>query len=667
IPFGIIGLSESILERVADADVKDNIQMIVASGKRLGTLVNDLLDFSKLRNFDIELQTKPLDLRSMVAVVLRMSQPLLGWKEITLHNEVAEDLAPIAADENRLQQILHNLIGNAIKFTEEGDIVVRAHQDGDMIRVEVVDSGIGIPQEKQALIFEEFQQADGSISREFGGTGLGLTITQQLIRLHGGNIGVKSEAENQGSTFWFTMPLSSNTEQKVFQATEINQALLPLRPMLPLVMDTVSEKPRVIKKAFSEGGNMKILVVDDDPINQQVLKNHLADSDFELAFAANGEDALEVLEIAGPFDLVLLDVMMPKMSGFEVCEKIREKYLPSELPVIMVTAKNQVNDLVQGLELGANDYLAKPFSKQEFLARVHTQLDLHRIFDITGRFIPNQFIRSLGYGRITEVKLGDQVEKHVSVLFSDIRAYTSLSEQMSPADTFRFVNALHGRMGPIVQKYGGFVNQYLGDAIMAIFPETAQGALDAAIAMQKSLNEYNVDRVAKKRKPIDIGIGFHSGPLIMGIIGDEKRMDAATISDTVNTASRIESLTKHFGANILLTDVSLSEVDNPADYHLRFLGSVQVKGRQKAVRLYECYDGDTDERILLKERTIDFFELAMERYYLRDFAGAVAAFGQLLMVHPEDQIAQHFHALAEQYRIEGVEEDWTGIQRMQLK
>ena len=192
-------------------------------------------------------------------------------------------------------------------------------------------------------------------------------------------------------------------------------------------------------------GNGKInhiLIVDDEPINHQVLKNHLSSETYQITMAMNGEDALKALNNGNKYDLVLLDVMMPRMNGYEVCQKIREKFMSSELPVIMVTAKNQVQDLVHGLHIGANDYLAKPFSKQELLARIKTQIDLNRIFHTVGRFVPNEFIKSLGKEKITDVKLGDQAHRNVTVLFTDIRAYTTIAEQMTPEENFKFHKCL---------------------------------------------------------------------------------------------------------------------------------------------------------------------------------------------------------------------------------
>src|SRR5207249_1583755 len=175
-----------------------------------------------------------------------------------------------------------------------------------------------------------------------------------------------------------------------------------------------------------------------------------------------------------------------------------------------------------------------------------------RIHEVTKKFVPNEFIRSLGKDAITDVRLGDQVEKIVTVLFTDIRDFTTLSEKMTPEENFHFVSSFNARLGPIIRSNRGFINQYLGDSIMAIFPENPEDALHAAINMQRAIQELNKERIAKGLPVIKAGIGMHTGPLIMGITGDESRMDAATISDTVNTASRIESLTKYYKSPLLL-------------------------------------------------------------------------------------------------------------------
>ncbi len=399
---GIIGLSEGIYDRAKEGNDKKDLQLIISSGKRLHGLVNDILDYEKLKRTDFDLQLKALNLHSVVELVLQINQAAIRNKQLELINSVPLFLPAVQADEHRLQQILHNLIGNAIKFTKSGKVEVRAEQLGHQMKIHVSDTGIGISKEKQQAIFEEFQQGDGSTVRRFGGTGLGLTISRQLVELHGGEIGVESE-EGKGADFWFTLSTSHEQGEIITHAKEQLGVLFSpnnhtnTQDLSVDIHDKDILNDNELSTAFvpEQDERLRILIVDDEPINQHVLKNHLNSEKFDLVFADDGPSALAVIDTEPMFDLVLLDVMMPGMSGYEVCKEVRKTYLPSELPVIMVTAKNQVNDLVQGLNRGANDYLAKPFSKQEFMARVRTHLDLHRIFDITGRFIPNEFIRSV--------------------------------------------------------------------------------------------------------------------------------------------------------------------------------------------------------------------------------------------------------------------------------
>ncbi|MDW3650121.1 MAG: two-component regulator propeller domain-containing protein [Bacteroidia bacterium] len=660
---GIIGLSEALIETEDQAEKRENLEMIISSGKRLSTLVNDILDFSKLRTHEIVLRKKAIDLHSLVKLVLRIHKPLVGKKELTLENNIPPDLPPVEADEDRLQQILFNLVGNAIKFTESGKVSI-GHQaisenqkalGNSELTLFISDTGIGIPEEKRESIFQAFEQADASISREFAGTGLGLSISKRLVELHGGQMWVESEV-GKGSTFYVSLPFASAAAK----ASKVEQLLPEFSPSInPAARDKAP-----LSDILSSDSLIHILVVDDEPINQQVIKNHLGSNNYQLTHAMNGEEAMKALENNPHFDLVLLDVMMPRMSGYEVCQKIREKFLPSELPIIMITAKNQIADLVESLHTGANDYIAKPFSKDEFLARVETHLNLHKINTVTNRFVPTEFIKSLGKKTLTELQLGDQVEQQVSVLFADIRNYTGLAESMSPEENFRFVNAYAGRMGPIIQENNGFVNQYLGDGIMAIFQKSPDDALKASIAMQKELEIYNKKRKTQKRRAVRAGIGLHSGSLIMGIIGDKKRTDAATISDTVNTASRMESLTKHFGVNILLSEDCVSRLQHPEEFNLRYLGKVKVKGKSIPQGVYDCFDGDRADQIEKKSASLADFNKALEVYFAQEFAEAALLLKEIIAKNPEDAPAHHFYKLAGQFITQGVSEDWTGVESM---
>ena len=292
---------------------------------------------------------------------------------------------------------------------------------------------------------------------------------------------------------------------------------------------------------------------------------------------------------------------------------------------------------------------------------------MRRIYEVAGKFVPYEFIGSLGHTLITDVKLGDQVEKVVTVLFTDIRDYTSLSEQMTPEETFQFVCAYNETLGPIIRRYNGFINQYLGDAIMALFPGNAADALAAAIEMKKNIHALNIKRSLTNLSPIQIGIGMHTGPLIMGITGDKDRLDATTISDTVNTASRIESLTKYYKAGILLSEATLQQILDPEQFNLRYLGRVQVKGKQAPVGIHECFSGSGEEEILKKEKTLHLFKEGMHHYLNGSFASSIKSFQTITESDPEDLTANFFLNNATRYLQKGVPEDWTGVVEMTNK
>jgi len=245
------------------------------------------------------------------------------------------------------------------------------------------------------------------------------------------------------------------------------------------------------------------------------------------------------------------------------------------------------------------------------------------------KFVPRSFLKTLGYDNILEVKLGDQIEQEVSIVFTDIRSFTTISENLTPSDNFKFVKSYAEKMGPIIVKNGGFINQYLGDGIMAIFQGSPNDALNACIEMQEAVHEYNQDiEQLPNGNPIAVGMGIHTGPLVMGIIGDETRQDAAIISDTVNTAARLEGLTKPYGTPILLSEVSYNKLENPEKYTFRYLGVSKVKGKADAIKIYECINGRISpdqakiiHSILDFEEAVRSFEKQMYTISQRKFEG----------------------------------------------
>jgi len=381
---GIIGIAESLLDGTGGdlpSKAKSNLVMIVSSGKRLSNLVNDLLDFSQMRNNTLELRRKSIDLRQLTDVVLTILHPLVARKPVELLNAIPPDTPDVLADENRIEQIMHNLIGNAIKFTHEGRVSVSCRISEGEVVTTVSDTGIGIRSENFERIFESFEQGDGTEARVYGGTGLGLAVSKQLVEGHGGRIWVESEL-GTGSRFSFSLPMDE------YVVKENDTSFVP--PTDPSVKPAAfnsrvrSDEQPLQQNALAPpqprtAGNLTILAVDDEPVNLQVLINHLANFNYTVLHASSGIEALELFEIPGRPDLVLLDVMMPRMNGLEVCRKIRERYSASELPIILLTAKSQVKDLVSGFESGANDYLIKPFSREELFARMRSHMALSEV------------------------------------------------------------------------------------------------------------------------------------------------------------------------------------------------------------------------------------------------------------------------------------------------
>lgn len=628
----IIGLSESLLDAsnpAARARIDDSLSTIAASGRRLALLVEDVLDLSKVKHRELQLFPRPIDAAAVIDLVLTLLAPLAAKKGLELRREVPPGLPAAYADQDRLEQILVNLVGNGIKFTEKGFVEVQARETQGRIEISVVDSGLGIPREQHEAIFGRFNQLDTSATRGQRGTGLGLAISRELVQLHGGELKVESEP-GRGSRFTFSVAATEALPERP-------ASLSPERARLSEQEAAPMPAPDPSLEVGSPGA-ADILVVDDEPANLQVAGNHLTSAGYRVRFAQSGAQALEEIQRQLP-DLVLLDVMMPKMSGIDVLKKLRERYDASALPVIILTAKTRVTDLVVGLDAGANDYIAKPISRGELLSRLKTHLHLAKIFTAYGRFVPKQFIEQLGHDTILELELGEHVRKEMSVLFSDIRRFTELSEVMNPEETFKFVNSFLGRVAPAIAQNGGFIDQYIGDALMALFPKGVEGAVCAAADLRRALREYNQHRQASGYRPIELGTGLHVGPLILGTIGYEQRMQTTVIADSVNLASRLEGLTKLFGVPIILSESVVQRMAPSLEPRVRSLGRMRVKGRKRPVAVYELIDGAPEQERQLRLATLQDFEGAVKSLFSQDYAEAQALLDNVLRVDPEDPAA----------------------------
>ncbi len=478
---GIIGIAESLLEGVAgklSSEVERNLSLIITSGRRLTHLVNDILDFSKLKHSDITLSQKDISLKPVTDMIISFSSVLIGAKEVTLKNDIPEELPPVFADEDRLQQILMNLVGNAVKFTKTGEIVITASKDLDRITISISDTGIGIPEDRQAAIFESFEQVDGSVAREYGGSGLGLALTKKLVELHGGKITVASK-EGCGSTFSFDLPIAKEPNDGQTPPTVVFADKLP--QTISRVRELVNED--ILEKSMDVSNRSTILVVDDDLVNIQVLHNQLSMNNYGVMSAMDGFQALEKLEKGNP-DLLIVDLMMPRMSGYELCLKVRESYSPTELPIIILTAKNQVGDLIKGLNCGANDYIAKPFAGEELLSRIENQLKLQKYAQELIRLnlnleVMNQSLEKRVSERTRELSVkNDQMKQFLHLLCHDLlNPFSSLNSIMEILKTDP------GHFNDL----SGYINTSIKNGI-------------AIIEMVKKMRDLEEDKISKEMK-----------------------------------------------------------------------------------------------------------------------------------------------------------------------
>lgn len=258
------------------------------------------------------------------------------------------------------------------------------------------------------------------------------------------------------------------------------------------------------------------------------------------------------------------------------------------------------------------------------------------------RFVPKSFLQLLGVDDIRTVQLGQQVERSMTILFSDIRDFTSLSESMSPQENFNFLNSYLVQMEPVITAHGGIIDKYIGDAIMALFPNSPDDALRCSLAMLAKLDEYNAGRERAGYQPIKIGVGINTGIVILGTVGGEGRMDGTVIGDAVNLASRLERLTKEYEVPILISEYTLSSLENTKPWSLRFLDRTHVRGKHDNQSVYEVVDADPPALRVAKKNTLGIFQQALAHYHLDSFSTAHAHFSRCLADVPDDSAARAY-------------------------
>lgn len=694
---GIIGMTEGLLsdsQSRLSPEAREDLSTILSSGNRLRNLINDILDFSRLKYGTLTMNPEALHLNDHLPEVLELLRSAYKSPGLEWDNRLSAALPRVWADKERVEQILFNLLGNAAKFTDQGRISISASLHGEAfggglgeMEIRVDDSGPGIPVEDRERIFLDFETGEDSDVRVHGGTGLGLAISRYLTEAMGGRIWV-DESPQGGARFAFTLPLAerglpaaeSKPESSPESSTESPGAIeeglaVPLLAAEPEASmeggaeELGSEAADPLQRHSSQLAHYQdytILVVDDESVNRRVMGRQLSNYGFQVREARHGEEALQLLEQETPH-LVLLDVMMPRMSGYEVCRRIRETRSLNSLPVIMLTAKNQLSSLLEGFEAGANDYLTKPVVQKELFLRIRTHLELSQISLAYGRFVPQEFIKRLNRQSVVDVQLGDNTRQEMSILFVDIRSFTALTEQMGSEETFAFINNYLKRVCPVITRNHGFIDKFIGDAVMALFPGNSDDALRAAQEIRAEVDLFNRKNRQARSALIQVGIGVHRGNLMMGTIGAEDRMESTVISDAVNVASRLEGLSKLFSAPIVTSDRVIQSLMEPESFRYRFLGRVRVKGRSESVSVFELFDKSDSLENRQKWASHNDFEKAMLAYYGRRFEEAGELFQQALRFYPGDPVIGYFLGEVERLRKNPPPEDWEGALVMETK
>ena len=285
-------------------------------------------------------------------------------------------------------------------------------------------------------------------------------------------------------------------------------------------------------------------------------------------------------------------------------------------------------------------YMALQYIQTQQLQASYAELE--KTTQAYQRFVPSGFLRLLGHKNIIDVQLGDNASLDLAVLFTDIRSFTTLAETMSAQETFRFINSFLNQMAPILRNNKGIIDSYMGDAIMAIFPHSKESSVHAAVGMLKRLKEYNSGRERAGFPPIDIGIGINFGPVELGTVGDQTRMQNTVLSDSVNVASRVEGLTKILGCQLLITDEVVRQLNTDHPFLLRYVGELPVKGRSSSIRLYEVFNADSDTLRLAKQKYKPQFAEALEAYLSENINEAEALFRSIIEKTPEDAVARYY-------------------------
>ncbi len=514
---------------------------------------------------------RPCDLAAFTVEVVEAFQSYCERKQIKLSTEIVS-CSTVYLDIEKFDKVLYNLLSNAMKFTPAGkSITVRLKEASGKAYLQVRDQGIGIREDQIPYLFERFRQADGSANRHYEGTGLGLSLVQELSQMHGGNVSVQS-VYGEGTTFTIELPLGFAhlpADQVVEEAlstetgqTETSRVAVELSDieMASATADSTITLPPEVESAQTQRASFEgaqILVVDDNPDLRAYVSSVLHRQGYQVRTAEQGAAGLEMATIHGP-DLIITDLMMPGVNGLEMIERIRKDTALQGTPIILLTAKVDNETRLEGVEQGADAYLSKPFNDRELLAEVRNllalksnerkvaELNQYLTESVLQRFLPPSMVQKASEGTL---RLDLRPEPRlVTILFSDIVGFTQLSNTLRSRRVAELLNEYLETMTHAIFNNGGTVDKFMGDAVLALFGapeemspnEQVKRAIAAARQMYKDLDTLNQKWAEQGIGPVRFRCGIHQGTAVVGMFGSVERSDYTAIGPSVNIAARIQ-------------------------------------------------------------------------------------------------------------------------------
>ena len=560
-----IGPLESVVNQKQGLSYEQSA-IALRNSRRLLRLVNQLLDLQRLDAKRMQPSFRPCDFGEFVTQIVEIFRPYCDKKKLKLSSQVIP-CNPVYLDLEKFDKVLYNLLSNAMKFTNTGGtITVIVEPAGDHVRLQVIDTGIGIRKEQIPHLFERFRQAEGSVNRSYEGSGLGLALVKELVGLHGGQISVDSEP-NRGTTF--TIWLQTGTahlpgEQILEVPTEIT-ASRGIVELADLDIESIieDEDENEIEEDGETSDSAQILVVDDNSDLRGYVAQILRQAGYQVLTARNGRQGFQIARKKHP-QLIVTDLMMPEVSGLDLIELIRAEEKLKGIPIILLTAKADELTRIEGTEQGADAYLSKPFNDRELLAEVRNLLALkaneQRVLELNTyltesvlkRFLPPAMVEKAAKG---ELSLDLHPEPRlITTLFSDIVGFTQLSNTLRSLRIAELLNEYLAAMTHAIFENGGTVDKFMGDGILAIFgapeeltpQEQARRAIATARQMLRSLQKLNEEWEARGLvgndgpPPVRFRCGIHQGTAVVGMFGGTERLDYTAIGPSVNIAARLQ-------------------------------------------------------------------------------------------------------------------------------